>query len=164
MPNPYAPPDPSRPRPERPPAPTGASLGAEPARPPADQAGSARATGLARTAFQLMLAGIVVVFLPVPWSAASLAFTAAALVVAVRSLVVASRTRANGQVTVLALVVAGSAAVGLALGAVSLTLVPTRLAYQTCLASALTVQASTQCTNDYDARIAALTKGTSPTG
>jgi hypothetical protein len=119
---------------------------------------------MARTAFQLLLAGIAVTFLPVPWSVAAIAFTAAALVVAIRSLRIASRARASSQVTLLGLVVAGSAAVGLALGAASIALVPTRLALQTCLASALTVQAGTQCTDAYDARIADLTKRIAGTG
>ena len=159
MPNPYAPPDPSRLRPERPTGPRDAPS----PRPPADQAGSARATGLARTAFQLLLASIVLNFQPAPWSASSLAFTAAALVVAIRSLQVASRARANGQVTVPALVVAGSAAGGLALGALSLALMPTKLAYQACVNSALTVQAGAQCAEDNTKRITDLVK-TRPNG
>jgi hypothetical protein len=162
VPNPYAPPDPTRPRPERPTRPSDAPS----PRPPADPAGSARATGLARTAFQLLLASIVLNFVRAPWSASSLAFTTAALVTAIRSLVVAARARANGQVTVPALVVAGAAAIGLVLGALSLALMPAKLAYQACVHSALTVQAGAQCTDDNTKRIADLMKvtGISPTG
>jgi hypothetical protein len=64
----------------------------------------------------------------------------------------------------LGLVVAGSAVVGLALGAASLALVPTRLALQTCQQSALTVQATAQCTQDYNKQIADLTKRIGATG
>jgi hypothetical protein len=165
--NPYAPPDPDRPRPAPPAWPTGAPAATEPApgpaRPPADPDGVARAGALTRTALLLLLAAVVVALLPAPWGAAAIAFTAGALGYGVRALLVAHQAHAEPPVVLVGALIAGSAALGLTLGAVSLYLMPAQLTYQRCLGSALTQQAQHECTNAYTSEVADLQQRVSGT-
>jgi len=107
--------------------------------------------------FLLFGASLVVRFLlPAPWSAASLAFALAALVVSILAAISARRARAGGTVLAAALVMTLAASIGVLVGAVSLLLLPAEIEYQRCQTSAVTVSAEHACTAAYEEAVADL--------
>lgn len=97
----------------------------------------------------LLVAALLTLSLPLPWQAASLAFTAAAVVVGVRVLLAARRSRRGGLLVPLA--AAGTAmSLLLSLSVVSaLAFYDIALDRQTCLQRALTTSANQACEQQF---------------
>jgi hypothetical protein len=146
--NPYAPPDPNRPPPERPE--TGRPEPERPQQRPPDPE-KAREVGRSVGRFALlMLAGLLCVQLPVPWQAAGIVFTVAGLVVGVQTVRRAVAARLRPPVVVWL-------ALGLAMGALMLLLQlgmlavwPAAFEMQECRERALTLRAEEECRRDYE--------------
>ncbi|MBU4213548.1 MAG: hypothetical protein KJ792_02705 [Actinobacteria bacterium] len=158
MSNPYAPPDPTRPRPAPVrPAPGERSPVPQAPPPPApDPAGLTRAARLVRTTLLLLLAGLVVTMLPTPWGLSAIGFAATAAVVGGRAVVVALRSHGGVQIVAPALMLTVSAVLGVAVGAASLYWLPVQTRYQECRESALTQAAQHACTAAYQTDISAV--------
>lgn len=155
--NPYAPPEPGRPLPDRPAGPPSSRpdqpdgpdrSGPQP--PPADPE---QLRDLARRVLRfslLMLGGVLALQLPVPWQASGILLTGAGLVVGAGALRRALRARVRTALVV-------SVVVGLAMGGLVLVLHlamlavwPAALELQECRARALTVSAEDECQAQYE--------------
>lgn len=146
--NPYAPPEPGSPLPERPAVPP-PPPSPQPPRPPDPET----ARGVSRLVLRfclLMLGGLVALQLPVPWQAVGIPVTVLGLVVGVQALRRVSAARLRPGMTV-------SVAVGLLLGALMLLLHVAMLAVwpaafelQECRQRALTISAERECRQDYE--------------
>jgi len=115
-----------------------------------------RARRLVNSTFLLVLASLVIQLLPAPWSAASIAFALAALVVAVGATLVGHRARAGTGMLLaggVMIVVAGS---GVMIGAVSLLMLPAQMTYERCQAGAVTVSGERACAAAYDDAVSRL--------
>ncbi len=155
MSNPYAPPDPDRPRPPMPPPVLPA---AQPSPPPPDPTAALQARRLVTTTFVLVLASLVIRLLPAPWSATSVVFALVGLVVAARAMLVGRRARADRATLFAASVLVFAAGSGLMIGTASLVLLPAEVEYQRCQVGAVTVSGKHACTQAYDDAVAALQK------
>ena len=158
--NPYAPPDPDRPRPPTPPPPAHPPVlpAVQPSPSPPDPAGALQARRLVNTTFVLVLASLVVRLLSAPWSATSVVFALVALVVAVRATFVGRRARTDRMTQVAASVLVFAAGSGLLVGSASVLLLPAQMEYERCQAGALTVSGKKACTQAYEDAAADLQK------
>ena len=165
MSNPYAPPDPSTPRPEprgrdvarR----TSGSRPPQPQQPPPTPEQLADAGRAVMRFGLLMLAALLTSRLPVPWQVASPVFALAAVVVGLRSVV---RVRRAGVRGVLPAMLGGGIALSVVLLLSSLTMLalwPAQVERQQCLDSALTIAAQEQCERAFQE---AVTERAEPTG
>lgn len=157
--NPYAPPDPSRPRPDPVPRvrPDGSSpVPQAPPPPPPDPVEAAKAAASARTTLLLLIAGILVVALPSPWDLSAIGFSLVAVVVGARAVVRAWRAHAGTPLVVLAAMLTLSALLGVAIGTQLITLLPAKSSYERCQQAALTQSAQDACTAQYKKQIANL--------
>lgn len=110
----------------------------------------ARASLLTRHFALLMLAGLLTLGMPLPWSVAALAFTVAALVVGTRALLAARRAGVRGGLVVsLSLGLAVSALVTLSFTSV-FALWPVQLERQACVDRALTISATRVCEREFE--------------
>jgi len=164
--NPYAPPEPGAPLPERPASPPPAARRGEqaaddsgpgqpggPAGPDAREPDPEKVRDAARLVLRftlLSLAGLLCLQVPVPWQAAGLLFTGAALYFGFKALrrVLAARARRGLLVsTVVGLVMTSLLMV---MHVMFLVVWPAQLERQQCLDRALTVRAQEKCQQDYE--------------
>jgi hypothetical protein len=94
----------------------------------------------------LVTAAMLVLTFPAPWGAASLLFTATALVVALRGAIAGVRSRSGGRLVAPGLIIMLLSSGGLLFGAGYVATIPTQITYQQCLGSALTISAEQACT------------------
>lgn len=157
--NPYAPPDPTRPQPDPVPRvrPDGSSpVPQAPPPSPPDPVEAAKAAASARTTLLLLIAGVLVTVLPSPWDLSAIGFGLVAVVVGARTVVRAWRAHAGTPLVVLAAMLTLSALLGVAMGTLSITLMPAKSTYEQCQQAALTQSAQDVCTAQYKKQIANL--------
>lgn len=125
----------------------------KPEPPPTDPAGAERARRFARTFGLLLLAGVLLGTLRVPWQVVALPFVVAALVYGVRGLVTASRAHVRGALVPMLASGVAIAAFWAFASAAMLVLWPQQLKHEQCLANAITVTATAECDRAYQKSI-----------
>ncbi|MCL2466149.1 MAG: hypothetical protein FWF02_05105 [Micrococcales bacterium] len=157
MSNPYAPPDPDRPRPPEPSAlpPTAPVVQPEV---PSDPDGTQHARRLVNTTFLLVIAGLIVQFFPAPWNVASIVFASVALVYAMRATFVGRRAQVDRMTLLAAGVLVFTAGSGLLVGTTSLMLLPAQMELDRCQVGALTEAGKQSCTQAFEDAVNKLQK------
>ncbi len=106
----------------------------------------------------LVLASLLVNGLELPWQAAAIGFSVAAVVVGIQAVRAVSRAKMRATAMVFTSVGVGLAAL-LALGqGLALAFWPLQADYQKCRRDALTISAERQCQADYERRILDLSR------
>ncbi len=147
MSNPYAPPDPNRPRESvRPPvAPPASDRRPTSPPPPPDPVRLARAASAARLSTVLLLATAATILLPAPWHLSALGFAIAGSAVSLRGLAAAPRSSEPGSPGRRLMLLAVGSIVALLATSASAVAWPTQRQYRDCLDHALTQQAQQLC-------------------
>ncbi|MBZ2197703.1 hypothetical protein [Occultella gossypii] len=165
MSNPYAPPDPSRPKPDpdrhsarRPGLPSGARIGTDRrAEPPRPAPTPEQLIEISRSVMffgLLLLAAVLTSGLPIPWQVAAPVFAAGAIVVGLRTMGRIRRAGVRGMISVFLTGGMVLSALMLFSSVTLLSLWPAQVERQQCLDSALTIAAQDRCEQQFSEAVA----------
>ena len=143
-------------QPGRPVQPGDSAPHGDPAQPVPDRAGAGQLLRSVRLFALLMISSVIVSGLPLPWSAASVVASVAAMVVGVKALTAAVRLRVQGLPRAGLIAGLGLAALTLLMQLVVVASWPLQWEYQQCRAGAITEQGQAACRQELEDRISRL--------